>query len=70
MKQAVEGMLISADADQIVMDEGDAIATYSTKYYRLPLDMGTKEPIAITRTDPLLVEMMLGPLGHGALASV
>jgi len=35
MKTPVTGNVIRIDADRIVIDEGDAICTYSRDYYRL-----------------------------------
>ena len=39
MKTPVMGNVIRIDADRIVIDEGDAICTYSREYYRLAHDL-------------------------------
>ena len=38
----VTGTVIRIDADRIVIDEGDAICTYSREYYALSLEPTTK----------------------------
>ena len=69
MKQIVEGTLISVTADRIVtkLDDG-SIMTWGREYYRLPLDMGSKEPIAKDLTNKLPVKIVGGL--HGILAPV
>lgn len=38
----VIGNVIHSDADRFVIDEGDAICTYSREYYSLSLEPATK----------------------------
>ncbi|QMV44440.1 hypothetical protein [Cohnella cholangitidis] len=38
LKTVLIGKVISENADTFVMDEGDGIATYSKRFYRLPFD--------------------------------
>ena len=38
----VTGNVIRSDADRFVIDEGDAICTYSREYYSLSLEPATK----------------------------
>lgn len=63
------GVVISQNAEAIIVQEGDAVATYSRRFYRLPHDQDkTSEPIAISWTDPLPVELVYG--SHAVLAPV
>jgi hypothetical protein len=63
------GVVLEQTPSTIVMQEDDAITTYSKRFYRLPHDQDhTSSPIAIYWTDPLPVKIVSGL--HGVLAPV
>ncbi|MBB6670244.1 hypothetical protein [Cohnella nanjingensis] len=69
LKTLLTGTPIRQDADTIVMQEGDAVATYSRQYYRQaqePAAEGT--PIMMHSTEQMAVEIVCGL--HGVLAPV
>lgn len=65
-KLTVSGKVIRSNDREIVLEEGNAVATYSTKFYRFPIENDrTGEPIAIELTKPLPVTLEVGL--HGIL---
>ncbi len=58
MKTPITGTPIREDADTIVVQEGDAVATYSKRYYRQVTERPQPaEPIALYRTAPLPIRL-------------
>ena len=58
MKTPIVGTPIRQDADSFTMQEGNAIATYSRRYYRLADERyQSSEPLMLFTTDPLPIKL-------------